>query len=342
MHLVVLLGLGMIFVARDAKPEKFVITSGGPEEMEVEEFTPLEFEAAEPVDDAAEFSDLPPAEFEAVDAEPIDVADLATPADLLAVDVTDVMPASFSAADMVASIDVGDTGEGGTAGGGGGGRAGASAAGTPTFFGHQGQAQSVCFVCDNSNSYRDGGFHTVLAEVGRAVEALQPTQSFFVIFFSDAAYPMYHPERLETLQPATPENKRRLQNWLGTVEMCIGGQGIHDAVKLAASLDADVIYFLSDGDHGQSTIERVVDADLGDTLLHTFGMQQNVFDKRTGVPDPDRVREQQGFNQHLIDIATAHGGSFTPVVVPPQAAAFEQLRPIRKNRVRGPVWGIKL
>ncbi|MFM1903907.1 MAG: hypothetical protein RLZZ440_1807, partial [Planctomycetota bacterium] len=164
MHLVVLLGLGMIFVARDAKPEKFVITSGGPEETVVEEFTPLEFEAAEAVDEAAEFTDLPPAEFEPVAAEPLSIDDLAAPTDL-AVDAAAIMPASFSAADMLATVGGGDAGEA-SGGGGGGGRAGASAPGVPTFFGHKGQAQSVCFVCDNSGSYRDGGFHTVLAEVG--------------------------------------------------------------------------------------------------------------------------------------------------------------------------------
>lgn len=115
--------------------------------------------------------------------------------------------------------------------------------------GRRGQGRSVCFVCDNSNSYRDGGFQTVLDEVGRAVEALQHTQTFFVIFFSDAAYPMFHPQQADALQPATFENKRRLQAWLGTVEMCSGGRGIHDAVKRAAALNADVIYFLSDGEH---------------------------------------------------------------------------------------------
>ena len=77
-------------------------------------------------------------------------------------------------------------------------------------------------------------------------------------------------------------------------------------------------------------------------MVHTFGMQQNVFDKRTGAIDPGRVHEQQAWNQNLIDIATAHGGTFTPVLVPPQAAALEQMRPIRKNRSRGAIWGLKL
>ena len=339
-HLVVLLALGMIFVVGEAKPERFVIESGVPDEAVLEEFTPLEFESAEDADEAAEFAELPLAE--AVAAEMVVPADLAAADELLTLAAEQVMPAAFETGDLLASI--GAAGEGEAAGprGGTGGSGGAAAAGAPTFFGRRGQGQRVCFVCDNSNSYRDGGFHTVLAEVGRAVESLQPAQSFFVIFFSDAAYPMFQPEQLDTLQAATPENKRRLQAWLGTVEMCGGGQGIHDAVARAADLGADVIYFLSDGEHAQSVIEAIVNADLGDTVVHTFGMQQNPFDKRTGAADPAKLLEQQGLNQNLLEIAEAHGGTFTPVVVPPQAAALEQMRPIRKNRSRGPVWGIKL
>ena len=274
-------------------------------------------------------------------SEPMDIPAVAMADDLAAIDTSEIVPVSFDSADILATVGGGAGVEAGGGGGAGHG-AGGGAAGAPTFFGRKGQGKSVCFVCDNSNSYRDGGFHMVLAEVARAVYALQPTQSFFVIFFSDTAYPMFHPERLDSLQPATRENKQRLQAWLGTVEMCSGGQGIHEAVKLAASLDADVVYFLSDGEHEASVVDRVKEADFGDTAVHTFGMQQNVFDKRTGVIDPARVRNQQVFNQNLIDIATAHDGSFTPVVVPPQAAALEQVRPIRKNRSRGPVWGVKL
>lgn len=338
-HLVVLLALGMILVVGEAKPERFVIESGAPDEAAVEELTPLEFESAEDADEAAEFAELPLAE--AVAEQMVLPADLAAAGELMTLDAEQVMPAAFETGDLLASI--GAAGEGEAADGrGAGGRGGAAAPGAPTFFGRRGQGQRVCFVCDNSISYRDGGFQTVLAEVGRAVEALQPSQSFYVIFFSDAAYPMFQPEQLDALQAATPENKRRLQAWLGTVEMCGGGQGIHDAVARAADLGADVIYFLSDGDHARSVIEAIANADLGDTVVHTFGMQQNPLDKRTGAPDPAKLRTQQGLNQNLLEIAEAHGGTFTPVVVPPQAAALEQLRPIRKNRSRGPVWGVKL
>jgi hypothetical protein len=340
MHLVVLVGLALIFVARDAKPERFVITSDAPAEALVEEFTPLEFEVSDSAnEDAADLPEPSLSDLAAV-SELLVVADMAMPDDLVSLDTAAVMPVSFDSADLLATVGGGGEGEAG--GNRGGAGRGAGTAGAPTFFGRKGQGQSVCFVCDNSNSYRDGGFHMVLAEVARAVDALQPGQSFFVIFFSDDAYPMCHPEPLDALLPATRENKQRLQTWLNTLEMCSGGQGIHEALKLAAELGVEVVYFLSDGDHAESVVDRVTTAEFGDTVVHTFGMQQNVFDKRTGAPKPELIRAQQAYNENLAAIAAAHGGTFTPVVVPPQAAAMEQVRPITKNRTRGPVWGLKL
>jgi hypothetical protein len=225
-----------------------------------------------------------------------------------------------------------------------GGERGGAAAGGPaaTFFGRAGQGKSVCFICDNSNSHRDGSFHAVLEELARAVDALKPGQSFFVIFASDAAYPLFHPAAVGELQPATAENKQKLRAWLGTVEMCRGGQGIHEAVRLAGALGAEVVYLLSDGELGGTVVERLEGADFGGAAVHTFGMQQSVIDRRTGLVDPDRLREQQGHDRNLATIALAHGGTFTPVVIPPQAAALERLRPIPRNRSRGGVWGLKL
>lgn len=343
LHLLVLLALAMLFVARDRKPDPFVIVSEAPAEQAVEDAVPVEFDAdvapaeeIEPVEEMA--AEMPALDVAAAVPDPAPLDDLAAADAAPAVDLAGILPA---AEDVMAAFGGNGAAEAGT-GRAGGGKPAGRAAGAPTFFGKTGQGQSVCFICDNSNSYRDGGFHMVLAEVARAVDALKPEQSFFVIFCSDAAYPMFHPDRVAELQPATPQNKQRLQAWLATVELCIGGQGIRDAVKLATELDADVVYFLSDGEHAESVVRRVVAAEFGDTVVHTFGMQQNVFDRKTGMLDPKKVAEQQACNQTLIDIAKAHGGEFTPVQVPPEAAAMERIRPIHVNRSRGPVWGTRL
>ena len=342
LNVVVILGLALFFVAAEAKPRRPVLTLGGTDEAFVEELTPVEFEASdEPAAENEPAADALPELAATTTAVAIDDVALADAA--FAADATAVTPASFTAVDALAVVGGVGGGEGRSgAGGRGGGAAGGGQPGGGSFFGRTGQGQSVCFICDNSNSYRDGGFHAVLDELARAVESLRPEQSFFVIFFSDAAYPLLHPERVEALQPATPENKQRLRAWLATVEMCGGGQGIDEAVRLAQRAGAEVVYFLSDGEHAASVVDRVASADFGGAAVHTFGMQQGVLDRRTGQLDPDRLRRQQGFNQNLVAIATAHGGTFTPVTVPPQAAVLERLRPIRRNRAPGPVWGLKL
>ena len=355
-HLLALLGLAMMYVSVEAKPVRVAITLGETAELNetaaLDEATKLALEEIELLasDSESQPDNSMESLAEAIAAEPL--ADLgAPPSEELFADVpsadgagaADV--ASFDPGDLLAEVAGGGLGGGlGEAGQkrGGQGSGGAANGAAATFFGRAGQGRSVCFICDNSNSYRDGSFHAILDELARAVDSLRPEQSFFVIFSSDAAYPLFHPAGADALQPATVENKQKLRAWLGTVEMCSGGQGIYDAVRRAGALGADCVYLLSDGELGANVVTRLEAADFGSAVVHTFGVQQRVIDRRTGLVDPDRLREQQGRNQNLITIATAHGGTFTSVTVPAAAAALERLRPIPRNRSRGVVWGMKL
>ena len=338
-HVVALLGLATIFVVVEAKPIRLALTVGDAAEPAFEEA------ALVSIDTPTELTE--PLELLA-DADPADVEPLAllepAPAEPLLAEHEPADDAGGGMAALDPSAMLAEIGGPGDAKPAGGGQGGAAAGGKPAaaFFGRAGQGRSVCFICDNSNSYSDGSFHVVLEELARAVDALKPEQSFFVIFASDAAYPLFHPAPVDALQPATVDNKQKLRAWLGTVEMCRGGQGIHDAVKLAGALGAEVVYLLSDGELGASVVDRLEGADFGGAAVHTFGMQQPVIDRRTGEVNPDRLREQQGYDRNLATIAIAHGGTFTPVFVAPQAVALERLRPIPRNRARGAVWGLKL
>lgn len=351
-HVVVLAALGWIVIGVEAEPVRVALTLGESADQGAEaagdDVAALDLA---PLDDSpAEEDTLEEPAPEEVAFEPtLDPAELLDPA--AAPQLPAALDGEMAAVPMAAEAAgaAGGAGEvaGGADDGGPPGRparrptrsAGGAAA---TFFGRPGTAGSVCFLCDNSNSYRDGGFHRVLEEIARAIDGLGPGQSFSVIFFSDTAYPLFHPEPAAGLVAATPENKRRARQWLGTVEMCRGGQGIHDAVRLAAGLDADAVYLLSDGELGAGVVDKVATADLDDTVVHTFGLQQNVVDRRRGGVDPDRLRDQQARNDNLQAIAAAHRGTFTPVTLPPLAAALERLRPIPRNRSRGAVWGLKL
>lgn len=346
-HLIALLGLAMMYVKVKAEPARVAITLGEavelgePIENVNEEITLVAADDPQQADELMEsFTVVEPTAQEPFSDPGTSLEELF--ADVQSADGTVMTDtALFDSGDMLAELTEGGQGGGGQRGGGHG-AGGAADRTAPTFFGRAGKGRSVCFICDNSNSYRDGSFHAVLDELSRAVDLLRPEQSFFVIFSSDAAYPLFHPAGADVLQPATVENKQKLRAWLRTVEMCSGGQGIHDAVRLAGGLGADCVYLLSDGELGATVVDRLEAADFGGAVVHTFGVQQSVIDRRTGQVDPDRLREQQGRNQNLITISTAHGGTFTSVAVPPAVAALEKMRPIPRNRSRGAVWGVKL
>jgi hypothetical protein len=355
-HAVAIVALSLFFLPAPKHRTPLALDFGTTEAAGSAEFAAVDLAPADPVAEAEA------AEMNSFLAEPLPMIDERLVVESPALEASELEPTSLlepvaadaaalaaaAAPDLLAADAIGGGGLAAEPAGGGGGGPGhtpaAAAAGrqAATFFGRNGTGNTVCFLCDNSSSYRDGGFHMVLDELARAVDGLRPDQSFFVVFFSDAAYPLFHPAPAEGLAPATPDNKRRLRAWLQTAEMCRGGQGIHDAVKLAGSLEPHVVYLLSDGQMTGSVVDRVRDADFGAATVHTFGIQQSAIDRRSGQVDADRLREQEGYNRNLLTIATAHGGGFTPVMVPPAAAALERLRPIARNRTRGPVWGLRL
>ena len=358
MHAVALVVLSLLFLPGERKRAPIALDFGTTDAATSSDFAAVDLALAEPVaaEDAA--ADAPDATLVAPPLPTIDAAfapeePAVAPSLLEASPLETVAAGGFAAVALTAVPEPamadsigGDGLLAGVAGdrGESSGRGGTAAAGreAATFFGRSGEGKRVCFLCDNSSSYRDGGFHMVLEELARAIDGLRPDQSFFVVFFSDTAYPLFHPAPANALAPATADNKRRLRAWLQSVEMCRGGQGIHEAVTLVGSLHPDVVYLLSDGQMTGSVVDRVSDADFGEAVVHTFGMQQSIVDRRTGRIDADRAREQDGCNRNLATIAAAHGGGFTPVIVPPPAAVLERLRPIARNRTRGTVWGLRL
>ncbi|MFV2065603.1 MAG: vWA domain-containing protein [Pirellulales bacterium] len=211
-------------------------------------------------------------------------------------------------------------------GSGKGRQAGSKQPGT-RFFGTATRADRIVFLVDNSNSMDDGRFETALLELGKSVDMLSPKQSFYVVFYSDAVYPMFHPSPASELVPATKKNKQKLRRWLATAEMCMGGRLV-DAVRTVRDLEPQVVYLLSDGVIGDYPLRYLTesDGDRSSMVIHTIGMT---------VPNPEAAN-------NLLAIARAHHGTFLPVGVSPLAHQIATRRPIRKNRHRGPVWGIKL
>ncbi|MGD9633133.1 MAG: VWA domain-containing protein [Pirellulales bacterium] len=208
---------------------------------------------------------------------------------------------------------------------GGGGRGAASdeaRLGMTNFFGTPARANRVVFLVDNSGSMKQGRMETTLLELARSIEALGEKQEFYVVFYSDQAYPMFYPHSEMSAVPATRENKQRLYRWLQTVELCVGG-ALLKAVEIAESLEPQVVYVLSDGNiTSQRTLEQLTQPSGRKFALHTLGM---------GVAKPQDA-------QNLAAIAAAHHGTFQMVRPLPAAVQMAKARPIRSNSF-GVAWG---
>jgi len=308
-HVIVLLALALVFTpqATDRDPVPVMIASWAAAES-IEEFVPLEIELADEQ------------EVESPLAEPIVDAD-----DVAIGDVVDDAPDGLAAADQPAgSVGIGTLDGLDLAAGRGGGDDGLGGQAGVTFFGATSKGDTVVFVVDNSNSMTNGRFETAIKELLGSVAALGPRQRFYVIFFSDTAYGMFHPQTAAGMVPATAANKDRLAAWLSTVEMCLQTRG-EEAMRKAIALEPDVINILGDGVFTDDTVALVTAAHSRRTVINTFGMQVN------------RKGEQQ-----LTAIARANGGSFHRVDVDPAAEKAARGRPIPRNRSRGPVWGLRL
>ena len=117
---------------------------------------------------------------------------------------------------------------------------------TASFFGTKVDGRRILYVLDNSGGMQDGGFETLIDELLRSVESLSPEQEFYVIFYSDMVYPMFHPRAVERFVPASDRFKQRLKTWLDSVEFCVGNT-VDEAIQAAAMIRPDAVYLLTDG-----------------------------------------------------------------------------------------------
>ncbi|EMI20250.1 hypothetical protein RMSM_02826 [Rhodopirellula maiorica SM1] len=200
----------------------------------------------------------------------------------------------------------------------------AKSMGKPTVFGSKFSAINYVFVIDNSNSMTKGRFETALIQLMLTVNQLTPKQRFYVIFYSDTAYGMMHPNTVQTLVPATQRNKNSLGQWLQTVPLCLQTRG-KKAIQAAIDLDPDVIYILGDGAFTDGADDYFTKNPHERIVIHTRGME---VDKRNAAS--------------FQKLAKAHRGNYKDVGVMPEGAMMAQKYPRPRNSVRGPIWGITL
>lgn len=314
-HMALLIMLAFYTFSLPLEEEGMFVASGQVEEAEemLEEFTEIEVESLEELEelqedmavsaDMLEPGDLAFGDFASVaDVEPnSDIGDISLPSTTI-----DEIGSLFGD-DGEAFVDIA-----------GGLKAAA------TFFGTQTRGQRFVFVVDNSNSMTKGRFETAVIELLRTVGSLSERQSFYVIFFSDTAYRLFHPNPAPGMVAATETNKEKLKAWLYSVEMCLQTRG-EEAMQVALSLNPDVIYILGDGAFTDKTANLLTAPHNRSVPIHTLGMEV------------DGKGEQQ-----LMAIAQANNGTYRLVAASPMAKQMAAQNPIPRNNTRGPVWGLKL
>ena len=191
-------------------------------------------------------------------------------------------------------------------------------------FGTKRSATNYVFVIDNSNSMGGGRFETAINELMIAVDGLTPKQKFYVIFYSDTAYPMMHPRPVTQLVAATTRNKQQLYYWLQSIQLCLKTNG-KEAIQAAFEMQPDVIYILGDGAFTDGASKHFSQMSRTKTVVHTRGMQ---------------VKEKDA--KEFERLAKAHGGNYKDVGVTQVGLQMFKAGPRPRNNSRGQVWGIKL
>ncbi len=206
--------------------------------------------------------------------------------------------------------------------------------GKPSLFTNGGpKAKTVVYVVDNSNSMTAkkpahrgyGRMETALVELAKSVNSLDESQKFYVIFYSDTAYGTFFPDTAGGYVYATDKNKKRLGNWLNTVECCLFTKA-SKAFEMTRQLSPELIYLLGDGAINDGSDKRLVQNPIKGARLEALGMNLN-------GKAADRFKA----------IAKAHGGKYRDVNLTEDGRkVLKQFGPRKANSIRGSVWGVKL
>jgi hypothetical protein len=159
-----------------------------------------------------------------------------------------------------------------TGGGFGRGIGGGSGDGSGSqFFDVASAGTKFVFVLDGSGSMTEPHSEArtkldrVKIELFRSILGMPDEMEFYVIFFNRFSVPM----KAATLQPATPENKRKHLEWVAKVQGG-GGTDPREALKLAFELEPDVIFLLTDGVFSPKVANHVQKYNTRGVAVHTI------------------------------------------------------------------------
>ena len=313
-HLVILLALALLTLKPPLKPQDApLVVSPVDEKIEPEEIL-------EDIELDPEVTDLEE-NFEPSEIPDLAAIELSEPSrlgdapDINPVDTSDLGPLFADASDwdeLGSELGSGETG------------IGKDGLGPPiSFFGVKTNGNKFMFVVDNSNSMNNGRFETAVAELNKAINKLTESQKFYIVFYSDTAYPLFYPRTAKTWVPATSANKVKLRSWLAGVHRCLRTNG-REAFKIALSMEPDVMYLLGDGAFGDNPIPSVMAMKNDKIVIHTMGF--------------NLVKGRGQFEA----LAKKFKGKFHDVHVTPAMIQYSKQVKRPKNNKQNGAWGIKL
>jgi hypothetical protein len=163
------------------------------------------------------------------------------------------------------------------------------------FFGTGARSDTVVFVVDMSGSMNDGRrFDRAVDELVRSLNAMVPTQKFFVFFFNGETHPMLGMHSAE-LMTATPANRAKVVKWIKTLQPD-ADTAPEEALERALKLKPQVIYFLTDGEIPPTTPDTVKKFNHDHkTVIHTIA-----FGTEEGAEMLRAIAQDNGGKYHFV------------------------------------------
>lgn len=178
-----------------------------------------------------------------------------------------------------------------------------AAQGSVGFFGTRARGRTFAFVVDLSGSMNgmieaeEGALsqnrtrvsrrEAAVEELSRALGQLSSWQHFYVIFYDDEPYPMFHPDPCREFLAGTKANRERVLDWVATLPSG-GGTRPQEALRMALQMRPDVVFFLTDGEIPDGTQGFARHHNGGDAVIHTIGIGK----------ERDPVLEAVAFENH--------------------------------------------
>jgi len=128
------------------------------------------------------------------------------------------------------------------------------------FFGLPAKGKAFGYIIDCSGSMQGARLQAAKTELLRSIHALEERQRFYVVFFSDDAYPMFGPQSVAPRSfPASTRNVRRVTQWVEDQPARGGTNPLPAFEELLQHMKPDAIFVLTDGEFEPEAVDRILE-----------------------------------------------------------------------------------